>query len=456
MPVTCGPVYVVQDSSILCGRCHKLAKDHYRNYSYEALGSVFLYPCENWRNHCPMKLRWNDSLEHEEECKYIGCCSFFCSHPGAFFKGKRSIPHDEIRLVLVPDDLLEYIKCELCESYLSCAPVYIQTNGKNICHRCVHANGTPPNCRRNYAYENFSKLFVFPCIYKNRGCSERMPFGNVLWQHESECHYGVQYKKKPQPAPQPQTHTQPQAYTQAERINGNMKQKEKGLIKTQTGVIWATITPNSDTSKQLIKSITKRQTRNIRRADDIGNDMGKGNSDSESVSTNDSFSLKNSIGNSGQSTPDPLDPSRRPLPPIPPEDYNGRPVAIGSRPGSRESGYHTVPYQDDQESSNGSVRNSMRPAESFRETPVAGNFPILVPHRLNDNFDAMAERVSYRESFRESYRGNNSLINELKVKQDIIKRTQSIKGEQDLKNSYRNNNSSNNLEGIREDYRQVR
>lgn len=75
----------------------------------------------------------------------------------------------EIRLVYVPDNLLEYLECVICRGYLNCFPVYIQSNGQNVCHRCIYANGNPPNCRRNHAYENFSQIFLFPCTYRNRG-----------------------------------------------------------------------------------------------------------------------------------------------------------------------------------------------------------------------------------------------------------------------------------------------
>ncbi|XP_018561812.1 uncharacterized protein LOC108903943 [Anoplophora glabripennis] len=272
--VTCGPVYVVPDESILCGRCQSLAKDIYQNVSYEAIASIFRYPCHNWENHCSTPLAWNESLEHEEKCTYNGFCTMFWNHPKALIKGKREIPSGEIRQTPVPENLLEYIKCVQCECYLTCDPVYIQSNGKNICHRCVYANGIPPNCLRNIAYEMLSTILIFPCIYRNRGCPTRLRFGRALWQHETECSYGQTYQK----------------------ITKNPNQKEKGVIKTHSGHYYGTITPNVvlfappsqksefELNKELLKSLKKQQERRFLRADEIGSQIEKMNSDDGSIS----------------------------------------------------------------------------------------------------------------------------------------------------------------------------
>lgn len=234
-----------------------------------------MYPCYNWENHCSRTLLWNESLQHEEECTYSGCCKMFWNHPRSFVKGKREIPSGEVRQTAVPEHLLEHIKCVLCECYLSCDPVYIQSNGKNICHRCIYANGIPPNSLRNIAYEKLSTIMIFPCIYRNRGCPTRLRFGRVLWQHEVECSYGKTYQK----------------------ITKNPNQKEKGVIKTHSGHYYGTITPNVvlfappsqesefEANKELLKSLKKQQERRFIRADEIGNHMEKMNSEDGSIGT---------------------------------------------------------------------------------------------------------------------------------------------------------------------------
>ncbi|KAJ8913206.1 hypothetical protein NQ315_016148 [Exocentrus adspersus] len=276
--VTCGPVYVVPDESILCGRCRNLAKDIYRNLSYEAMASIFVYPCRNWENHCSRTLQWNESLQHEEECTYEGCCTIFWNHPKAFIKGKREIPGGEVRQTAVPELLLEQIKCVQCECYLSCDPVYIQSNGRNICHRCIYSNGIPPNCHRNIAYERISTVLIFPCKYRNRGCPTRLRFGRVLWQHETECSYGQTYQK----------------------ITKNPNHKERGVIKTHSGHTYGTLTPNVvlfappsqqsdfEVNKELLKSLKKQQERRFMRAGEIGSHMEKMASEDGSIHTDDS------------------------------------------------------------------------------------------------------------------------------------------------------------------------
>ncbi|KAH1015994.1 uncharacterized protein LOC109537819 [Dendroctonus ponderosae] len=456
LPVTCGPVYVVNDLSILCGRCRMSAKDHYRNFAYEGLASTFLYPCKNWRNNCSVKLRWNDSLDHEYECNYVGCCTFLCSHPGAFFKGQRDLPRDEIRLVYVPDNLLEYLECVICRGYLNSSPVYIQSNGQNVCHRCIYANGNPPNCRRNDAYENFSQIFLFPCTYRNRGCKERLQFGKAVWNHESKCEYGPNLPQNSTFAeraelvrnslrPQQDAHRlssrqrQPQpAHVHSSNNNERsensepqdpvVRPKEKGLIRTHTGHIWATITPSKalfappdddrpDVNQEILKSIAKKQVRQIRRADDIGqwDENGGKNWDNESVSTSTSYSYKTS----GHSTPEPLDSSRRLY--NPPDDYQRD---YPTRPDSRESGYNT-----------GLIGNGQ----------LQGQYPILMPHHLSNGYDS-PRRISSRDtSQRESVKGNGLLISELKLRQDLIKRTHSIKGDRDAHSPYKQNNNFDNI-----------
>ncbi|CAG9767119.1 unnamed protein product [Ceutorhynchus assimilis] len=443
LPVTCAPVYVINDLSIICGRCKKYAKDHYRNYAYEALASTFIYPCKNWRNHCPVKLRWNDSLDHEQECNYVGCCSFCCSHPGAFFKGKRHIPQDESKLTIVPDNLLEDLECVNCRGYLNNVPVHIQTNGQNVCHRCIYANGAPPNTRRNYSYENFSQIFLFPCTNKERGCRERFQFGRQIWKHEAKCEYArvsrtSSYRLEPRSpiANQPRLNDQYAYQNEAMDINEEpiTRPKERGVIKTHSGHYYGTITPakalfappennteEDNTKKKLLKSLAKKQGRNILK-NEI--EMGRRYSESESLSTNESYSIKTS----GNSTPDILESSKKPYY-IPAADYNNDTL---SRPDSRESGYqsHQKYLEEFGFDQNSKARESIQ---------AQSQFPVLYPHQLSDGFDSI-KRISRRES------GRNLLINELKLKQDFIKRTHSIKNNE-AGSLYK---QCNTLEDIRE------
>lgn len=261
--VSCGPVYVIPDESVLCGRCKNFAKDIYRNTSFEALASMFLYPCQYWEDHCPRILRWDECFLHEEECSYNGGCGLFWRHPRAYLKGKREMPFGDLRLIPIPEKLLDNIKCFQCESYLSCDPVFIRSDGRNICHRCIHSNGTPKDCVRNTAYETLSNIIVFPCVFRNRGCPTRLKFGTDLWHHEADCSYNQMFKK----------------YSD----NG----KKKGVIETHSGHVYGTITPNFmpfsrpasnnefDINRQLLQSLKKQQERKMIRAEEIGSNITK-------------------------------------------------------------------------------------------------------------------------------------------------------------------------------------
>ncbi|XP_008196976.2 uncharacterized protein LOC103314031 [Tribolium castaneum] len=226
--VTCGPVHVTPDSSILCGRCSHFAKQTYRNIAFEALASIYRYPCTFWPKHCNKRLVWNESLDHETKCLFQNSCNVLCSRPGTFFKSDRKLPnHPDINLEHVPEQMLETLKCVSCESYLTNKPVYLVHDGRNICHRCIHSNGAPKGAVRNLAYETIATSIIFPCVYRFRGCTIWLQFGREMWGHENDCPYG-QIRQK---------------LTKNPSRTG--KEKERGVIETHSGHIWGTITPHS-------------------------------------------------------------------------------------------------------------------------------------------------------------------------------------------------------------------
>ncbi|CAH1966746.1 unnamed protein product [Acanthoscelides obtectus] len=261
--VSCGPVYVVTPSkTILCGRCRMFAKPVYRNVSYEALASMFQYNCNNWEVHCPKILFWNESRNHEDECTYGTFCSRFWRHPCTCCRSRRDIPLGDIRLVPIFEPLLDYIRCVSCNYFLSCEPVYILPNGKNVCHRCIHANGFPPNGIHNVFYETLANIVIFPCIFRGRGCPTMLKFGKDLWEHETQCSYNTSFAK-------------------AQKSQQQERNKERGVIQTHSGHHFGTLSPNNvpmapprkdsdfDLQKQLVKSIKKQQERRHLRAEEI-------------------------------------------------------------------------------------------------------------------------------------------------------------------------------------------
>lgn len=128
----------------------------------------------------------------------------------------------------VTEEQLEKLKCVSCEAYLSNVPVFTLIDGKSVCHRCYYSNGPPISSIRNLAYETIASSFIFPCIYRFRGCTIRLKYGREMWNHEHECAYGQiqrsQILRKP-----------------SQQKNG----KERGVIETHSGHYWGTITPHS-------------------------------------------------------------------------------------------------------------------------------------------------------------------------------------------------------------------
>ncbi|KAL1497942.1 hypothetical protein ABEB36_008822 [Hypothenemus hampei] len=441
LPVTGGPTYVQNSTYNICGRCSKNIDDNFRNYAYETLASIFLYPCKNWSNYCPERLSWNDILHHEEECEYTGCCTFLCSHPGAFFKGQREIPLDEVNLIVLPEQLFENLECTECGGYLSCFPVLIKPTGGNVCHRCVHMNRIPASHQRNVLYETIAQIFIFPCTYRNRGCTERFPFGEGIKNHEIRCHYSREpygnvleevssritpstempsnyrenypayenHSSNQEPSPKPN------AVIEQPRNSGK---KQKGVVQRGISHFFFTVTPNKplflppdDTTteyppnREVFEEIKKHE-RHIRHANEISQDMLEKISDNDSTTTNES-SYKHRHKSSGNSTPDLLEENRRPY--YTNEDHFSRPV-------SRESGYQTPP-----------IITSM-PQHEYDYNYLKGEDQLsgLSTSRLNDRYEN--KRLSSRESIRnDSNKAHPLLITELKITQDRIKRTHSIK-----------------------------
>lgn len=271
-------------------------------------------------------------------------------------------------------------------------------------------------------------------IFLILGCLERLPFGNAIWKHEAQCEFNPHFRKYREPSV---IHTQ-SVEEQKQRANGNYK--VKGVVKTAAGShIWATITPQQvaqAAQEDVIKDLARK---NRRRVDELENDMnGRRISDSESISTNESYPATKSSNHSISS--EFLTPRRN-------YDSPRRSNSDYFRTDSRENGqaprYPPGPIVYTQQP----TRRS--PSPDYYEPPPATR--TQYPNHFVDPYDSI-RRASYRESIkRESVMGNPMLISELKLKQDHIKRTHSIKGNGV---PYRPNGNPN-MSGIREDHLRV-
>ncbi|CAG9863474.1 unnamed protein product [Phyllotreta striolata] len=406
--ISCAPVIVLSHEVVLCGRCHKVTKNGYRNHAFEALASIFLYPCRYWSNHCPRILQWNECFDHEERCSYSSGCGLFFKHPKAFVKGARDMPFDDVRLIPVPETLFDQIKCVQCESYLSCEPVHIRPDGRNLCHRCYSSNGAPGECLRNVAYEMVSNILVFPCVYRNRGCPTRLKFGRDLWHHESECSYNQMYRKP-------------------ER---NASKKERGVIQTHSGHYYGTITPYSapfappstnsefDINKELVKSLKKQQERKMMKAEEI-NSAILDNSSVENKSSSSEYSTRSDEPQTPRSAYSDNFAYTNGVRDDPEADSGGGEPPPASRRGSNDGErhlsransyiYEPVLY-----------KGQKSPLQDLDYNLLAGHYPVF----LNPYGQGIIPKPSFRSAVRtDSFLNNKELINELRLKQQLKARS---------------------------------
>lgn len=83
---------------------------------------------------------------------------------------------------------LEHLKCDFCVNYLSCSPILITQNGKNMCGRCSPAAFKSESFYKNQAYENLASHVIFPCKNDINGCNANMKLNDVKI-HEEQCIY---------------------------------------------------------------------------------------------------------------------------------------------------------------------------------------------------------------------------------------------------------------------------
>ncbi|KAK5641901.1 hypothetical protein RI129_010448 [Pyrocoelia pectoralis] len=232
--LSCGPVRLLPNGGSICGRCPSFEgpRDQYRHFAFEALACYFKFPCQYWEDNCPEWIPFKRVSDHEENCSYGSTCSLLCSHPSALFKSKRHLDTQSgIKLEIIPDEVLEYLRCTNCACYLSCAPIYVCRDGTSICYRCTSQLPQPDDeFIRDFSFEIFVDIMIFPCIYRYRGCTELFKFGDQMMNHELDCPYGKPYQREPSPI---------------KEGTKESPQKERGVIKTHSGHIYATITPNA-------------------------------------------------------------------------------------------------------------------------------------------------------------------------------------------------------------------
>jgi len=101
----------------------------------------------------------------------------------------------------ISEQSIQHLRCSICEGYLSCAPIRILPDGNNVCGRCSPLD-TDVLTYRQLTLEALLSNSVFPCKYKEQGCTVRLEFGCTI-DHEDKCTYrssaqlGKHIKKPP-------------------------------------------------------------------------------------------------------------------------------------------------------------------------------------------------------------------------------------------------------------------
>ena len=90
--------------------------------------------------------------------------------------------------MIVPQNLLQTLKCSMCCNYLSIFPVYYYSNEETMvtCGRCPVISDLQP--QRQVVYEMTAKHMKFPCQYQSNGCVESL-LPQMLEKHEPICNY---------------------------------------------------------------------------------------------------------------------------------------------------------------------------------------------------------------------------------------------------------------------------
>lgn len=91
------------------------------------------------------------------------------------------IPEQQMVFV-VPDDILEELKCDVCLKYLSVGPVQVDNKRNKICGRCVISQTD----RADSMYHFFIGHALFKCINRFDGCNALLTDNQVI-EHEKTC-----------------------------------------------------------------------------------------------------------------------------------------------------------------------------------------------------------------------------------------------------------------------------
>lgn len=91
----------------------------------------------------------------------------------------------------IPQNVLEKLRCSLCDGYLSVKPLMVRAEDEQICGRCFKLLPTEKKekCVRQIGFESLAEELIFPCRYNTLGCKYSFSWCDEK-DHEKECPYG--------------------------------------------------------------------------------------------------------------------------------------------------------------------------------------------------------------------------------------------------------------------------
>lgn len=92
-------------------------------------------------------------------------------------------------MIVVPDDVLETLICDICKNYLSVKPVAVRKTGKHLYKLCGRCTRSRKGLVISKMYGYFAEIALFKCIYRFNGCKKLLTWDKVHEHEKNECSF---------------------------------------------------------------------------------------------------------------------------------------------------------------------------------------------------------------------------------------------------------------------------
>lgn len=93
-------------------------------------------------------------------------------------------------MFLIPQNVLEKLKCGECKELITSFPIYSKKNSENFCGKCKVNKEQRKNLFRNYLFEEIAQHLLIPCKYEDEGCKMTLRYGKKFEEHIENCEFG--------------------------------------------------------------------------------------------------------------------------------------------------------------------------------------------------------------------------------------------------------------------------